>query len=83
MTDQPEALRLADALGSHYAHLTEVPRINREAAAELRRLHKMNQELLDTLKQIAATKDFAKNLRLNGAPLPPAWFGWPVLPSPK
>ena len=44
------ALRLADALGLHYAHLTAVPEINRQAAAELRRLHAENAELLETLK---------------------------------
>jgi len=49
MSDKPEATRLADALGSHYAHLTEVPRINREAAAELRRLHGENESLKRTL----------------------------------
>jgi hypothetical protein len=40
MADQPEALRLADALGLNYAHLTAVPEINQQAAAELRRLHR-------------------------------------------
>ncbi len=42
---QPEALRLADALGLYYTHLTAVPDINREAAAELRRLHAENERL--------------------------------------
>jgi hypothetical protein len=49
MTTQPEALRLADALGRYYTHLTVVPDINCEAAAELRRLHAVNQELLEAL----------------------------------
>ena len=46
MTKQPEALRLADALTAPY---TEV---NREAAAELRRLHEVNAELLAALKRM-------------------------------
>jgi hypothetical protein len=46
----PEALRLADALGRYYTHLTVVPDINREAAAELRRLHAVNADLLQALK---------------------------------
>jgi hypothetical protein len=52
--NQPEALRLADALGLHYAHLTAVFEINRRAAAELRRLHeveKQRDELLEALKR--------------------------------
>jgi peptide subunit release factor RF-3 len=47
MTDkQPEALRLADAL------LETVPKINdwNEAAAELRRLHEVNAELVEAAK---------------------------------
>ena len=46
MSEQPEALRLADALN-------EKPDSDghcREAAAELRRLHEVNQELLEALK---------------------------------
>ncbi|MCA3291239.1 MAG: hypothetical protein ING23_12500 [Roseomonas sp.] len=50
MSDQIKAERLADALGRYYTHLTMVPDINREAAAELRRLSTVNQELLDALK---------------------------------
>ena len=49
MSEQPEALRLADALN-------EKPDSDghcREAAAELRRLHEVNQQLLDALKEIA------------------------------
>lgn len=45
-TKQPKALRLADALN-------EKPDSDgdcREAAAELRRLHEVNQELLEALK---------------------------------
>ena len=48
MTTQPEALRLADELSkSHLNH-----HINHAAAAELRRLHELNQELLAALKEI-------------------------------
>ena len=46
MSEQPEALRLADALN-------EKPGSDghcREAAAELRRLHEANRELLEALK---------------------------------
>jgi hypothetical protein len=52
MSEQPEALRLADALGRYYTHLTVVPDINREAAAELRRLHAVNQELGAALRRL-------------------------------
>ncbi len=46
MADQPEALRLADFLDDQYdpSHNLE------EAAAELRRLHAVNQELLESLR---------------------------------
>jgi hypothetical protein len=55
MNDQPEALRLADALQqqavweSHYgpSYLRD---LLPEAAAELRRLHAVNQELLEALR---------------------------------
>ena len=52
MSEQPEALRLADALGRYYTHLTVVPDINREAAVELRRLHAVNQELGAALRRL-------------------------------
>lgn len=47
MADKPEALRLADFLDDQYdpSHNLE------EAADELRRLHAVNQELLEALKQ--------------------------------
>jgi hypothetical protein len=41
---QPEALRLADDLQQRF------PKSGKEAAAELRRLHEVNQELLAALK---------------------------------
>jgi hypothetical protein len=49
MTEQPEALRLADWLEDQYdpTHNQE------EAAAELRRLHALNAELLEALRRIA------------------------------
>jgi hypothetical protein len=47
MSEQPEALRLADALE---AWALGKPTNHREAAAELRRLHSTNAELLWALK---------------------------------
>jgi hypothetical protein len=46
MADKPEALQLADFLDDQYdpSHNLE------EAAAELRRLHAVNQELLEALR---------------------------------
>ena len=44
MTTRPEALRLADALGKY-----RTPPEAAQAAAELRRLHEANQELLAAL----------------------------------
>jgi hypothetical protein len=53
MADQERALRLADALeafwGADLGHDRE-----RQAAAELRRLHALNGELLEALKQHGA-----------------------------
>lgn len=46
MTTQPEALRLADALQRHVIQNG----LHGQAAAELRRLHEVNQELLEELK---------------------------------
>jgi hypothetical protein len=51
MTTQPEALRLADFLDSE-DHMINSKHIV-EAAAELRRLHDLNQKLLETLEWIA------------------------------
>jgi hypothetical protein len=47
--DKPKALRLANELGGVSDALAD------EAAAELRRLHAVNQELLEALRLIAAT----------------------------
>jgi primosomal protein N'' len=49
MTTQPEALRLADSLEELYARTLTATR----AAAELRRLHAVNKELLEALKHAA------------------------------
>ena len=45
MTTQPEALRLADECDEHMVDFADV-------AAELRRLHESNQELLVALKYL-------------------------------
>jgi hypothetical protein len=45
MNKQPKALRLADALVSLHGYPLSI-----KAAAELRRLHSVNDELLDALK---------------------------------
>ena len=51
MTTQPEALRLADKLEQGYlAHTT----VLYPAAAELRRLHEVNKELVAALKALLA-----------------------------
>jgi hypothetical protein len=48
MTEKSEALRLAALIQSRYGN-----DINDEAAAELRRLHALNGELLEALKDAA------------------------------
>jgi hypothetical protein len=52
-TEQPEALRLAEDL-EIYGPLKHTPPISKEykAAAELRRLHSVNAELLEALKNL-------------------------------
>ena len=47
---QPEALRLADWMGWNDASMVKT---SRAAAAELRRLHAVNQELLAALEKLA------------------------------
>ena len=49
MNKQPEALRLADALASPLEDANDFADI---AAAELRRLHALNGELLEALKAL-------------------------------
>jgi hypothetical protein len=51
VSEQPEALRLADWLDADACDL-QTPRL---AAAELRRLHAVNAELLERLKVVAWT----------------------------
>jgi len=46
MSEQPEALRLADWAASYSTTM------HNKAAAELRRLHAVNQELLEALKRL-------------------------------
>jgi hypothetical protein len=53
MSEQPEALRLADALDK-----PPTTPLFMDVAAELRRLHAVNQELLEALKRI--DKEFRK-----------------------
>ncbi len=49
MTDkQPEALRLAELLDDSYPLEPEAE----DAAAELRRLHEVNEDLIDSLKEV-------------------------------
>lgn len=48
MEEQSEALRLADLVD----HGSDSSHIEREVAAELRRLHALNGELLEALKRI-------------------------------
>jgi hypothetical protein len=60
MTTQPEALRLADALGKY-----RTPPEAAQAAAELRRLHEANQELLAALRVAALA---IHEYRTQGAP---------------
>ena len=53
MADQPKALRLAYLID----HGNDSSWIEREAAAELRRLHAVNQELLEALKFYGSSCD--------------------------
>ena len=59
MNTQPEALRLADAMLAEPRKPTwdELDK----AAAELRRLHEVNQELLKELKEAADALEIASN----------------------
>lgn len=50
MNKQPEALRIADELETMLAHGYSSASATKDAAAELRRLHEANQELLEALK---------------------------------
>lgn len=57
MSEQPTALRLADELAD-YTGFTVVGMD--QAAAELRRLHELNQELLEALKLVFPTLERLK-----------------------
>ena len=61
MTTQPEALRLAEV--SPYLEGGERGQWIMDAAAELRRLHEVNQELLEALKGLH--DDIMDYIRLN------------------
>lgn len=52
MNTQPEALRLADALQSDFDPDWMLNEGYDTIAAELRRLHEVNQELLEALKDV-------------------------------
>jgi mevalonate kinase len=52
MTTQPEALRLANILEK-----MPLGQCDEQAAAELRRLHEVNQELLEALKEIMSWEE--------------------------
>ncbi len=56
---QPEALRLADALEQQFPVGTAQDYLDGESAKELRRLHEVNQELLEALRWYEAQ---AKNM---------------------
>ena len=51
MDKQPEALRLADELESEWVAPYEF-----DSAAELRRLHQVNQELVEAAQQVLSRK---------------------------
>ena len=63
MTDkQPEALRLADILATHYDIYCDAA----EAAAELRRLHAQNAKILEALQMNAQTLAWLANGKCRG-----------------
>ena len=51
MSQLPDALRLAKLMDAEQARTVYLDVMHCEAAAELRRLHEMNQELLEALQQ--------------------------------
>jgi len=54
MTDkQPDALRLAEQLSKEIVRTVHLDLMHHQAAAELRRLHEVNAELVETLAEIA------------------------------
>ena len=56
-----EALRLANALESGYVFDKSTSKLLNQAATELRRLHEVNQELLEALKEAADALEIASN----------------------
>ena len=68
---QPKALWLADAIERYNAgvHSQAIVEDYSKAAAELRRLHALNVELLEALRRIA---DTSANKSGNGSP----WVHW-------
>ena len=61
-TKQPEALRLADILATHYNIYCDTV----EAAAELRRLHAQNAQILEALRMNAQTLAWLANGKCRG-----------------
>ena len=57
MSDQPEALRLAE-LWADYLPAYNYKQVAADTAAELRRLHEENKEMLAALKSIMDTVEF-------------------------
>ena len=55
MTPQPEALRLAERLGRYDVERSEYAKHCHAAAAELRRLHESNTDLLAAYQELLAT----------------------------
>ncbi len=51
-TQQPESLQLADALERRLPHDAYELRVQTEAAAELRRLHSVNAQLVEALEAL-------------------------------
>lgn len=54
---QPEALRLADSLDREWADYALTYDTALEASAELRRLHEVNQEMLEALRCVLDCSD--------------------------
>lgn len=63
MDEQPEALRLAEKIVLPYINYTDL----KGAAAELCRLHQVNQELVDALAQWANAEATGDQIELENA----------------
>jgi hypothetical protein len=68
MEVENEAPRLADAFDAQPAKTVKLDMMYFEAAAGLRRLYAVNQELLEALKRISATKNLARELEAEWCP---------------